>query len=870
MIKNMKKYIASLIMVLFLSSCFSMNGTQYIQKSNVYKYDISLKISKDLYESFNQKSNHVLKDFDIVELKSIIDLSKYKLNDSEFKSKSVWVKAKLETNQELDNLIKNITQLDGVFDVELNSEFKVEAYQQKIINNPKLVEQWYMQNANIPNAWSWMEGNEYLAGGDPSIVIAVIDTGVDYLHEDLRDNMWINYGEIPNNGIDDDNNGFIDDIHGVNVVSDERFHSGNPMDDHGHGTHVAGIIASSNNYIGTVGVAYNSKIMAIKAATASGTLFNTDIAEAIMYAYNNGADIINMSFGGGTASNLVQEALSIAYTNTILVASAGNSGLPNQPCPKGSPVYPAAYPYVIGVMSHNQNDNPSSFSNWDCKAYNYLEYDVYAPGEGIISTLPNNQYAAWSGTSMAAPIVSGIAALLRTHFTDFNEYPNKFIMGQIIGNADFDEIKFSKHGQVNALSALTNRPVPNVNLFETYVFDSEDINENNNGDRIIDSGETIAVGFDINNRWGKAKNTTITLDSKSPAGIDNPWIQFVNNQYVFGDIGYLSNKDNNKIWVNQELVGFEDPLLIHILETTPNDMVIKINVTITYENAMDESDTNIYTKKDSFTLQVRNGFLLPRVIEEDMVLNSDNYYIISDSTLIAAGVTVEITEGTKIQFGTAAMEEPYKVVLKPSLTVRGTLHISGSKDNLVELFPSELLYDIPVVIDRSDNGLIIMEYAKITNGYLNISSGSHLILDQNTDFFQYPRDYNGTLYMDSVNNIVITADLIENSIFRNLNNVVIDSSLKNNMFYNNAVQLLLGNNNLQTYFDYYKMQYIHPSYRPSSRYYHNNLFLSNNKFIYNAISSSGGSYVPSEFLIGSNSGDFKDNTILNNFTILKP
>ena len=132
-------------------------------------------------------------------------------------------------------------------------------------------------------------------------------------------------------GLDDDNNGFVDDIHGAAVVSESFSHSGDPDDDHGHGTHVAGIIASTGaNGVGGVGVAFNSKIMAIKAAQYSGVLTTADIAEGIYYAVDNGADVINMSFGGYGRSQVEEDALALAYSQAVLVAAAGNDGRPNQ------------------------------------------------------------------------------------------------------------------------------------------------------------------------------------------------------------------------------------------------------------------------------------------------------------------------------------------------------------------------------------------------------------------------------------------------------------------------------------------------------------------------------------------------------------
>lgn len=210
--------------------------------------------------------------------------------------------------------------------------------------------------------------------------MAVIDTGVDYNHPDLAANIWVNSREIPGNGIDDDGNGFVDDVHGCTVVGNSSSHSGNPMDDHGHGTHVAGIIgAQAGNSNGVVGVAYNCQIMAIKAAQYSGVLAASDIAEAINYAVANGADIINMSFGGYAKSQVEEDALAVAFGQCVLVAAAGNDGLWNEvACDliNARPMYPAAYNWVLGVMASSLGGGLTAFSNKDCIPQNPVEYEV--------------------------------------------------------------------------------------------------------------------------------------------------------------------------------------------------------------------------------------------------------------------------------------------------------------------------------------------------------------------------------------------------------------------------------------------------------------------------------------------------------------
>src|SRR4029453_17782172 len=161
--------------------------------------------------------------------------------------------------------------------------------------DPLEAQQWHLGAAKVREAWAYLASQGLPAHGDPNIVVAVIDTGVDYTHPDLAANMWVNPREIPGNGIDDDQNGFVDDVYGASVVSNSQSHTGDPMDDHGHGTHVAGIIAAqAGNGVGGVGVAPNSRIMAIKAAQYSGILTTADIAQAVYYAVAQGADVINM------------------------------------------------------------------------------------------------------------------------------------------------------------------------------------------------------------------------------------------------------------------------------------------------------------------------------------------------------------------------------------------------------------------------------------------------------------------------------------------------------------------------------------------------------------------------------------------------
>jgi len=237
------------------------------------------------------------------------------------------------------------------------------------------------------------------------IVIAVIDTGISATHPDLQPNLWRNPGEVADNGIDDDNNGYIDDVHGYDFV----FRDGDPDDRDGHGTHVAGIAAARGDEgYGIVGTAFDARIMAVKLLDPAGGGYATLAAEAINYAVNNGADVINASWGGYGPSQAVRNAVAYARSRGVLfVAAAGNEGYDNN----DYPLYPASYSLdnVISVAATDRRDRLASFSNYGSNSVH-----LTAPGEQILSTWPGSDWLYMGGTSMASPFVAGAAALLHS------------------------------------------------------------------------------------------------------------------------------------------------------------------------------------------------------------------------------------------------------------------------------------------------------------------------------------------------------------------------------------------------------------------------------------------------------------------------
>ncbi len=283
---------------------------------------------------------------------------------------------------------------------------------QTIPDDPLWGQLWGLENtgqgsgvadADIDAAAAWG-----ISTGSRDVVVAVVDTGIDWRHADLADNIWTNSGEIAGNGIDDDGNGFADDVHGYNFAGN----SGDPADDNGHGTHVAGTIAAvGGNGVGVTGVSWSASIMALKFLAADGSGYTSDAVRAIHYAalqrlqYGVNVRVINMSWGGGGFSESLQAAIRAAGEAGILcVAAAGNNAKDNDTASQYPSNYDAAN--LIAVAATDRSDHLATFSN-----YGTTTVDLAAPGVSILSTYPNNRYVSLSGTSMATPHVAGVAAL---------------------------------------------------------------------------------------------------------------------------------------------------------------------------------------------------------------------------------------------------------------------------------------------------------------------------------------------------------------------------------------------------------------------------------------------------------------------------
>lgn len=321
-------------------------------------------------------------------------------------------------------------------------------YLRRTPNDASYASLWGLPKINAPGAWD-------LTTNCGSVVVAVIDSGADYNHPDLAANIWANSDETAGNGIDDDANGKIDDTLGWDFVSEDN----DPMDANGHGTHVAGTIgAVGDNAIGITGLCWGAKIMVLQAFDAAGNATVADTIEAMDYARRNGAKIVNASYSDTQFSQAEKDAIAQLNSDGILfVAAAGNEGVDNDQTPS----YPAGYdlPNIIAVAASDSNDLLATFSN-----FGPTTVHVAAPGVSVFSTYPDDTYAFESGSSMAAPHVSGLAALVWSLNPGLSPPQVKARIQDCVDRIPNLEGFIFTVGRINADNSLRNIPAPPSNF----------------------------------------------------------------------------------------------------------------------------------------------------------------------------------------------------------------------------------------------------------------------------------------------------------------------------------------------------------------------------------------------------------------------
>lgn len=308
-------------------------------------------------------------------------------------------------------------------------------------NDPDFSKLWGLKKIGLDTAWDRITSSS-------EIVIAIIDSGIDYTHPDLVANMWKNPGEIPGNGIDDDGNGYIDDVYGFDFANGD----GDPLDDFYHGTHCAGTIAAvGNNGIGVVGVNWTAKLMALKFLDKNGLGDTAKAIAAIEYAIQMKAKILSNSWGRGDGQALKDAIKSAQEHGILFIAAAGNESVDTDTFPH----YPASYDLdnIISVAATDQNDNLGTFSN-----YGAISVDLAAPGVDIYSTLPGGAYGYKEGTSMATPHVTGVAALVWAANPSFTYQQVKDRILTSVEPIAALKGKTVTGGRLNAYQAITGTP----------------------------------------------------------------------------------------------------------------------------------------------------------------------------------------------------------------------------------------------------------------------------------------------------------------------------------------------------------------------------------------------------------------------------
>jgi subtilisin family serine protease len=304
-------------------------------------------------------------------------------------------------------------------------------------NDPRAVQQYANQNAALLSAWG-------VATGSKSVQIAIIDTGVQYTHPDLAANMWSNPNEVVD-GLDNDNNGFVDDTIGYDFVQSDN----DPNDSNEHGTHCSGSAgAVGNNGEGVAGASWSASIMAVRVLDAQGAGFLSDVASGVRYAVDNGAHVLSLSLGGSSSSQVLENALSYACSKGALVAvAAGNESANNDVTPS----FPANYnlPCLISVAATDSSDQLADFSNFGASTVH-----IAAPGVEILSTVPGSSYGFLSGTSMATPLVAGIGALVKSVKPELSGVDIKNVLLQSVDNLPQLNGKVTSGGRVNAANAI--------------------------------------------------------------------------------------------------------------------------------------------------------------------------------------------------------------------------------------------------------------------------------------------------------------------------------------------------------------------------------------------------------------------------------
>ena len=480
-------------------------------------------------------------------------------------------------------------------------------------NDPEFANQWGLTKINAPAAWDTTTGSN-------DVVIAVVDAGIDSTHPDLSGQLWTNPGEIAGNGIDDDSDGYVDDIRGWNIVGNNADLSDNT----GHGTQVAGVIAAAtNNSAGIAGVCWNCRLMIVKVMQTGGVANYSDIATGVLYAAQKGAKVINLSLGGNSDSATLKAAIASASSTAVIVGGAGNDN-------SSAAFYPAAYDdYVLAVAGTTDTDAKVASSNYGTWV------GVSAPGVAIRTTFNGGTYADSSGTSMAAPFAAGLAGLIRSQNPTWSANLTRAQIVNTTDNIDSANPGYAGKlgsGRINAQKAVTTAATP---LFRYVSYAA-----NGTTNAPLKAGATSTIVVTLRNDWKDVAAVAATLTTTSSdvtiTDASGSWGAIASGQSV-------ANSSNTfQVSVPAGKYGLTIPFTLNIVADG-------VNSTVTFS-----------AKTESATVTV-GGTLTTQT------WTNDHTYVVVNNVGVGAGHILTIQPGTTVLFAG-----------NYSFSVAGTLIADGS------------------------------------------------------------------------------------------------------------------------------------------------------------------------------------------------
>lgn len=601
---------------------------------------------------------------------------------------------RFDNGHSVEEMVEQLSAMPEVEYAEPNFIIRACAFETNYSSDPLYSQQWAINAVNLPQLWAMP------ATDSRRPVIAIIDTGVDITHPDLADNIWTN--ELEANGAefaDDDNNGYYDDVHGWDFIKNEAIIT-NGYDLNGHGTHCAGIAAASgNNGLGIVGANPDALIMAVRVLDEKGEGDIATYIRGVDYAVAAGADVLSMSFGHYPSIRQAErEAMQNASFEAICVAAAGNDGksiyddiLPPFNIP--ATMAPAVFECVIGVMSSGRDDSRSGFSNYDPDGpfyttyEDFYNYDITAPGEGIISTFPGGGYKELSGTSMSTPLVAGaISRMLQVDGYDkVKEYGflGDIAMSRKEGTKVFDATKTLSFNESNRETNI---------VFSAIEVDDREFGD---GDRELDAGETVDLYPTLRSVWGPVDDDIILSCTLSDNMSDNA-CEFISNDVEFGY--HLNSRGTSKS---------KNPIRIKI----PGNINDGYHLNMTVKAKA--SDRVLSSQEVSYP--VSNMVELGGVVEDTLILYPDKSYVLNRNLIVAETGKLIIKPGVSISINRGDIELKNEVQDWPSPNI----YCLGTPDSMI-VFKGFSSLDAKIKIHGAVFKYVKFENIIVEGDYVNI------------------------------------------------------------------------------------------------------------------------------------------------------